>query len=97
MENPEEKQSSTLIPSFDSYSERFIHKLFELCFEYFNTHNDKDKYEEDVEDFIKNFSEYKPIEIKFNFKFLIEFIDRNASSDDKFLKENLRSMSKILL
>lgn len=78
------------------YDEAYLYRLIELSFIYFDSFTDKDKYEEDIEDFISNFaSQAKSNETKTNIKFLIDFIDKYSNADANFIEESLRAISKI--
>jgi hypothetical protein len=79
--------------NFEKYQENYNLRLIELCFKFFDSFIDKEQYEEEMELLITEFSEQKPTETKSNIKFLIDFIEKYANSDDKFLQENLESLS----
>ena len=81
------------------YSENYNFQLIDLAFQFFDSNQDKEKYEEDVDLFIQEFSEYKPAETKLNLKSLVEVLEKLSNAEEIYLEENLRAFSilKIIL
>lgn len=79
--------------NLSGYSENYNFHLIDLSFQYFDSSLLKEKYEEDVDLFIQEFSNYKQTETKLNLKLLVEFIERLSNSEESFLEENLKILS----
>jgi hypothetical protein len=97
MENSNSGTGKVNTIDFENYDENYVYKLIELSFSYFDSHLEKESYEENVEIFIKEFSnDYKTFETKGNLKFLIDFIEKYYNADNNFIDENLKTTSMIL-
>lgn len=81
--------------NLDNYGDNYSYKLIDTCFKYFDNYIDKEKYEDEIDYFIKEFNECKPAETKYNIKIIIDFIDKNYQFDHNLLIENLRQFSII--
>ena len=74
----------------EKYTDVYMEKLIALSFGYYDHHNDKEKFESCIESLIGSFVEQiKPIEIKTQLKFLIDFIGKYANADMKFVETAL--------
>ncbi len=85
--------NSTFTQNFEKFSESYNFKLIEFSFLFFDSNVKKEQYEDDVEQFIAEYKEYKPNETKFNLKFLIDFIEKNLNTEDSLLEEFLNGLS----
>ncbi len=79
--------------NLEKYNENYVYKLIDMCFQFFDSHIDKEKYEEDIDNFIREFSEVKPNDTKFNIKSIVEFIEKYANAEENYLEENMRMIS----
>lgn len=79
--------------NFEKFGESYNFKLIEMAFQYFNNIVRKEQYENEVEQFIAEYKEYKPNETKFNLKFLIDFIEKNFNCEDGLLEDYLNALS----
>jgi hypothetical protein len=82
--------------NLSNYTENYNFQLIDLSFQYFDSNQEKEKYEEVVDLFIQEFSNYRPAETKLNLKLLVEFIERLSNAEESYLEENLRCFSKFL-
>jgi len=82
--------------NLENYNENYIYKLIDLSFQFFDSHIDKEQYEEQVDNFIHEFNQYKPTDSKNNVKFIIDFIEKYSNSEENFLEENLKLLSIFL-
>ena len=74
----------------EKYTDIYMEKLIALSFGYYDHHNDKEKFESCIESLISSYvEEIKPIEIKTQLKFLIDFIGKYANADMKFVETAL--------
>ena len=74
----------------EKYSDDYLNQLILLSFSYFDHHIDKDKYQRGLENLTANFgSIIKPSLIKIQLKYLIDFIDKYANADGKFIENFL--------
>ena len=87
------EQITNNFQNFGIYSDSYNFKLIELAFQYFNSNLRREQFENDVEEFISEFREYKPNETKINLKFFIEFLEKNLNIEDSVLDEYLTVLS----
>lgn len=88
--------NSSIILNLENYSENYIYKLIDMCFQFYDSYIDKEKYEYDIDEFIKEFNQYKPNETKLNIKLMVDFIERFSNAEESYLEENLKQISIIL-
>ncbi len=78
----------------NDYSNEYLIQLISTAFTYYNPNNDKEEFEGSVENLIRNYSEnYKPIQIKSNLKYFIDFIGKYSNSDIKFIENSLQNIN----
>ena len=59
----------------NDYSDDYLIQIISIAFTYYNPNKEKEEFESTVENLISSYSEnYKPIQIKSNLKFFIDFI-----------------------
>lgn len=89
-----ESQQVEINFSNEKYTDIYMEKLIGLSFEYYDHHNDKEKYESGIENLISSFAnQIKSFEIKQQLKYLIDFIGKYSSADIKFVEASLSNMS----
>lgn len=81
--------------NFELYSENYNKSIIITAFNYFDNFVAKDKFEEELEAFIIQADEVKPVISKNNIKNLIEFIEKYHNKENNFILESLESFSKI--
>jgi hypothetical protein len=82
----------------EKLNDNYLFKMLDLSFQFYDNSLEKEKYEEDIDSFIQEFSSNtKSNETKFFLNFFIEFIEKNLSVDEKFLKDHLEKISKFIL
>jgi hypothetical protein len=82
----------------EKLNDNYLFKMLDLSFQFYDYSLEKEKYEEDIDSFIQEFSSnIKSSETKFFLNFFIEFIEKNLSVDEKFLKDQLEKISKFIL
>ena len=75
------------------YTEDYLRSIITLAFAYYDHHHDKERYESGIENTITSFAEQiKPMEIKMQLKYLIDFIGKYSTADTKFIESSLRSI-----
>ena len=78
----------------NDYSDDYLIQIISIAFTYYNPNKEKDEFESTVENLISSYSEnYKPIQIKSNLKFFIDFIGKYANSDIKFIESSLQKIN----
>jgi hypothetical protein len=87
----ENNQQSIL--NLANYKENYIYKLIDLSFQFYDSHIDKEKFEEDIDLYIREFPEFKPNETKLNIKSLTDFIEKYSNAEESYLEENLLILS----
>jgi len=78
---------------FESYPENYNQSILILTFNYFDSSINKERFEEEIELFISQFSEVKAITSKINIKTLIEFIEKFYNKENNIIIENLDNFS----
>ena len=79
--------------NFEEYSENYNNSLIILIFYYFDSSITKEKFEEETETLIGNFSEVKAGISKINIKNLIEFTEKFYNKENNIILENLENFS----
>ena len=78
----------------NDYSDDYLIQIISIAFTYYNPNKEKEEFESTVENLISSYSEnYKPIQIKSNLKFFIDFIGKYANSDIKFIESSLQKIN----
>ena len=78
----------------DIYTDNYLNQLINLSFSYYDCHNDKEKFENSINNFIEEFSSnIKPNLIKNHLKFFIDFIEKFSSADSKFIENSLLNLN----
>ncbi len=78
----------------NDYSDDYLIQLISIAFTYYNPNKEKEEFESSVDNLITSYSEnYKPIQIKSNLKFFIDFIGKYANSDIKFIESSLQKIN----
>jgi hypothetical protein len=81
--------------NFENYTDDFKNKLLDICFKYFDSNIENDLFEDISDSLIKDFPNYKPSDIKFILKRIIEFIENNYLSDEGVITQQLKLFSKL--
>lgn len=77
----------------DKYTDDYMDKLIRLAFDYYDHHNERDKYENSILSFISQYqSSIKVFETKANLKYLIDFIGKYPTADVQFIDNSLSSL-----
>ena len=79
--------------NFETSSENYNNSIIILAFNYFDSLISKERFEEETEAFISQFSEVKSLTSKNNIKNLIEFIEKFYNKENNIILENLESFS----
>ena len=78
----------------NDYSDDYLIQIISIAFTYYNPNKEKEEFESSVDNLITSYSEnYKPIQIKSNLKFFIDFIGKYANSDIKFIESSLQKIN----
>jgi hypothetical protein len=83
--------------NFNNYSEEFTLRILDICFKYFDSNIQNELFEDESDNLIKEFSNYKPSEIKHLLKTFILFIEKNYLSDEGLITQQLKLFSIFLL
>jgi hypothetical protein len=82
--------------NFEAYSDEFKNKLLDICFKYFDSAVENELFEDFSDSLIKEFTNYKPGDIKFILKTIIEFIEKTYLSDEGVIIQQLKNFSRLL-
>ena len=78
----------------NDYSDDYLIQIISIAFTYYNPNKEKEEFESSVDNLITSYSEnYKPIQIKSNLKFFIDFIGKYANTDIKFIESSLQKIN----